>query len=139
MEGLLAPVQDSSDLEGLEAHLDEILAQTNQPAIAAATARLNFFVAAAVAHARSLATSKGMRHVQQGYAYQPGFVDLALMDMAATKLPPYVRYRFELKGSVDVVLKVDDEEIWTGQSADESTLSGAVQRKLIQSFLNESG
>lgn len=139
MEGLLAPVQDSSDLEGLEAQLDEVLAQTDQAVIAATTERLNRFVAAAVAHARSLATSKGMRHVHQGYAYQHGFVDLALLDMIATKVPPYVRYRFELIGSLDVILRVDEEEIWTGQSADDPTLASAVQRRLIQSFLNERG
>jgi eukaryotic-like serine/threonine-protein kinase len=137
VEGLLAPVKDSSDLEGLEAHLDEVLARTNQAAFAATTARLNHFVNAAVAYAGSLATSKGMRHLQQGYAYQPGFVDFALMEMAATKVPPYVRFRFELRGSFDVVLKVAEEEIWTGQSAEDSILADVVQRTLIQSFLIE--
>jgi hypothetical protein len=139
VEGLLVPVKDPSDLEDLEAHLDEVLARTNQAAFAATTAKLNHFVNAAVAYARSLATSEGMRHLHQGYAYQPGFVDLALMEMAATQVPPYVRFRFELRGSLDVVLKVAEEEIWTGQSAEDSSLAEVTQRTLIQSFLSECG
>jgi serine/threonine-protein kinase len=139
IEGLLAPVPDTSDLEGLEAHLDEVLDQTNRAAIAATTAKLGIFVAKAAALMNGLAESKGLRPLQQGYVYQPGSVDLALMDMVATKPPPYVRYRFELRGSLDVVLKVDDEEIWTGQAATDPALANAVQRNLIESFLKAEG
>jgi serine/threonine protein kinase len=135
VEGLFVPVPDTSDLEGLEAHLDEILAQSNRAGVRTETARLKALVEVVTRIMNGLAKSKGLRPLAQSYVYEPGSVDLALMDMAATDPPPYSQYRFELRGSFDMVLKIDNEEVWTGRGPGDSALAPVVRRKLIESYL----
>ena len=135
VEGLFALLPDTSDLDGLEAQLDETLAQSNRAGARTDAARLAALVEVVTRILNGLAESKGLRPNAQGYAYEPGSVDLALMDMAATHAPPYSRYRFEVRGSLDVVLKIDDEEVWTGRGPGDPALHLAVRRNLIESFL----
>lgn len=135
VEGLFVPVPDTSDLEGLEAHLDEILAQSTRAGVRTETARLKALVEVVTRIMNGLAKSKGLRPLAQSYVYEPGSVDLALMDMAATDPPPYSQYRFELRGSFDMVLKIDNEEVWTGRGPGDSALAPVVRRKLIESYL----
>lgn len=135
VEAIVAPVPDTADLDGLLAHFDEILGQASASRQEPDAARLISFVDHATSVMMGLAESKGLRPLRHGYVYKPGHVDLSLMRQTDTALPPYAQYRFESRGTLDVVLKVDGEEIWTGRTPADPGLTTAIQLALVASFL----
>ncbi|MDQ2760460.1 MAG: hypothetical protein M3Y17_08510 [Actinomycetota bacterium] len=132
---VLSPVPDSAELEGLRAQFDEVTALRANPAAAASVERLGEFAHAAWHRVADLADSKGLDPLAQRYAYEPGDIDLTLKVITEPDAPPYVEYRFHQRGSNDVVLVANGQEIWTGDDPDDPALAAAIERQALTAFI----
>lgn len=136
---VLAPIPDTSELEGLRAQADEIIARATRPGAEAAADRLAEFVHDASHYVFSAAEARGLDSPEQRHAYDPARFDTALKIRSAPTAPPYVQYRFEARGSQDVVLYANDEEIWAGADPDDPTLAVALEQRALRAFTEHYG
>jgi serine/threonine-protein kinase len=136
---ILSPVPDSAELEGLRAHFDEVIAMRTNPEAAASAERLGEFAHAAWHRIADLAEGKGLDPLVQRYAYEPGNLDMALKVGAEREAPPYVEYRFHERGSSDVVLAANGQDLWTGSDCDDPALADALERRALEAFIEHYG
>lgn len=135
VDHVVSQVHDPTELQGLRARFAEVAARTDDPAAAASAERLGEFAHNAWHTVGDVADGAGLEALRQGYVYEPGNIDLALKVVTKPAVPPYVQYRFAERGSKEVALVADGEELWTGQDPEDPTLAEAVERKSRAAFL----
>lgn len=131
---ILEPVPDTAELEGLRAQADEIIARATRPGSEAAADRLAEFVHEASHRIFEVAEARGLDNPEQRHVYDPTKFDTALKLRSAPTAPPYVEYRFEARGSRDVVLYANQEEIWIGTDPYDPTLVAALEQRALRAF-----
>lgn len=50
-----------------------------------------------------------------------------------------MEYRFHERGSSDVVLVANGQEIWAGGASDDPALAGALERRSLEAFIEHYG
>ena len=136
---VVSPVPDSAELEGLRAQFDEVIERRANPDAAASAERLAELAHAAWHRVADLADEKGLETLIQRYEYEPGNLDLALKVITEPEAPPYVEYRFHKRGSNDVVLLANGQEIWTGNDPGDPALADALERRALTAFIEYYG
>ena len=137
-----SPDSDDSNFDALVGQLDEAVTQRSHVDAITNAAKLRNCFTTAIYVIDSFAKSKNLECAQTGgpsdYSAPIPFCTVALaMVMPSTTVREFVSYRFELRGNVEIVLIVADEEVWRGSEVSAFELAVEIQRPAIELYLRQ--
>jgi eukaryotic-like serine/threonine-protein kinase len=138
----MTPDDESDDLAGLMARVDEFTKGPDNQRLAELRDRLTDLIQAVSGVVKTFARQHGLELSQTAYSIQPtGTPPFGQTSLSATGFgdpPNYVAYEVEARGTAEFVASAEGIEIWRGSRPDEA-LEEAVATVTARAFLESRG